>query len=397
MAVTLIRYWGSYFKNPHHSHGFAAIFARAAVKGWRTYLVCCRPPDDPHWLAPFQKTGTGIEYLPRARGNFDARCVQRVFKLCRRLRCDILHCDNMHTSPLIGSTLARAPVRIWSKRSMEPAFETERALTLRDRLAVSVRLSCRLATRTLTVSRAVKEQLVDLGIPPAKLVIFPNPVDKNRLDNLDRDKARAQLGYNNHELVITTVGHAVPVKGWDILLQAFGRIASKVPEVQLLFVGNTTDAQEHSYAESLEGMVEQLGVAGRVRFAGHLQDVFVALAASDIFVFPSRSEGYGIALMEAIVAGLPCVAARVGVAPDVIQHGQNGFLVDRGDDEAMAAFMLELARDSELRRRFSCAARSNETTPSQREYAERLVGLYESLLNQSKKRPQPRAVVGRKL
>ena len=65
MSASLIRYWGSYFKTPRHAREFARVFANAASRGWRTHLVCCKPPDDPGWLAPLYAVGTHIEYLPR--------------------------------------------------------------------------------------------------------------------------------------------------------------------------------------------------------------------------------------------------------------------------------------------------------------------------------------------
>lgn len=380
MSVTLVRYWGSHLKNPRLSYHFAAIFRLAAAQGWRTCLVCSHPPDDPDWLAPLHDTGTRIEYIGRARGNFDAVCTLRVFKLCRRLQCDVFHCDNMHTSPLIGSTLAGTRVRLWSKRSMQPAFEEGRTPTLRDRLAPSLRLSCLLATKTLPVSPAVEDELVRLRIPASKLIVFPNPLLSDGMGSSDRDQARASLRYHEDELVITTVGHAVPVKGWDILLSSFGRIASLVPEARLLFIGSTTASHERSFAEELQRTINGSRLSSRIRFAGHMSDVSVALAASDIVVVPSRSEGFGVALVEALSAGLPCISSRVGAAPDLIRHGQNGLLVDRGDIEELARFLLQLARSPKLREKLSRSARLTRAVPSLEEYAERLIDLYKVLL-----------------
>lgn len=76
-----------------------------------------------------------------------AQFVARACALCRRLKCSVFHCDNMHTSPLIGAAVAQVPVRIWYKRSMNAHFEECRGPGWRERLAVSTRLSCCLATR----------------------------------------------------------------------------------------------------------------------------------------------------------------------------------------------------------------------------------------------------------
>jgi len=386
MATTILRYWGSYFKNPYHGCLFSAISARAAERGWRTFLVCSRPPNDPEWLTPVCDAGTTIEYLPRPRRNFDQGCALRVFKLCRRLRCDVFHCDNTHTSPLIGSSLAGVPVRLWSKRAMNPVFEACRAPTLRDRLAPSVRVSCTLATRTLAVSRAVADELAALGIPARKIVVFPNPIDRGRKKAIDPKKSRVELGYGDDELVITTVGQALPVKGWDILIEAFARIAADVPAARLLLVGSTQAAQERATATSLRRQIERFGLTHRVRLLGRVQDVFGALAASDVFVLPSRSEGDSNALREALLAGLPCLSTRVGSAADVIRPGENGLLVDREDVSSLAGALRGLASDPELRTRLASGAASARIGPSLEEYAEQLMSLYESLLEQRGRR-----------
>src|SRR6185436_12553844 len=120
MNVTLIRYAGTNAKNLRYTQGMAGIMRVAADRGWRTCIVLSRPPEDEHWLDPFREVGTVVEYPPRARGNFDLGCIRRTFSLCRRLNATVFHCDNIHASPMIGAALAGVPIRVWSKRSMQP-------------------------------------------------------------------------------------------------------------------------------------------------------------------------------------------------------------------------------------------------------------------------------------
>jgi glycosyltransferase involved in cell wall biosynthesis len=379
MPVTLVRYWGSFFKTPRQAQEFARVFAAAAARGWSTHLVCCRPPDDPGWLRPIEEVGTRIAYLPRPKRNFDAGVALRALRLCRRLDCDVFHCDNMHTSPLIGAALAGVPVRLWSKRSMQPVFEEGRPQTLRDRVAISVRTSCSLATQVLAVSSAVRDELVDLGVAPSKFTVLPNPVPE--LPAIDRRQARASFGYGDSELVITTVGHAVPVKGWDLLLEAFRQFSDEVPTARLLFVGSTTAPHEQECFAELQQLIERLEIADRVQFAGHVPSVFVPLTAADVFALPSRSEGYCNALLEAIRTGLPCVSARVGAAPDFIAHGESGLLTEREDAHGLGAALRAVCTDTELRERLAAAARGARLVWNLDEYAEGLVDLYASLLD----------------
>jgi len=215
MAVTYVRYWCSYLKHPYTSHLLGATMQSVRRAGWKAVLVCSRPPDDPRLANEIVETGTEIVYLPRPRGNFDPACVWHAYRLLKRFDCTIMHCDNMHTSPLIGATLAGVPVRLWSKRSMNTVYETMREATLRDRIAISLRITCWLATQVLAVSSVVKQELVDLGIADAKLRVLPNPAEVEPFNGRTRHVARTELGYGDEDMVFTTVGHAVPVKGWD--------------------------------------------------------------------------------------------------------------------------------------------------------------------------------------
>lgn len=386
MGVTLIRYWGSYFKSPRAVSNMVNQLKSPIAKGWNTHLICCWSPEDESWLQPLLDMGVKIEYIPRAKGNFDWKCMHRVYNLCRRLQCDIFHCDNIHNSPLIGASLARVPVRLWSKRSMNAAFEEGRRETIRDKMVVSVRLSCLLATKTLAVSKTVRDELIKLRILSSKLMVFNNPMDSTILRYVDRGKARAAYGYTPSEIVILTIGHAVPVKGWDILLRAFSEVANEVPQARLLFVGSIDGNSERPYYEELARLIDRNGLRMKVRFTGHLTDIKEALAASDIFVLPSRSEGFGIALIEGLASGLPCVSTRVGVASEVIRPGVNGFLVERENYSEMAKVLLMLAKDSDLRKRIAEGARTTPLgIPTLEEYGEQLFNLYESLLRDNTK------------
>ncbi len=353
---------------------------RAAAREWRTHLVCCRPPEDLSWLTPLERVGTTIEYLPRARRNFDLGCVRRVYWLCRKLRADILHCDNTHTSPLLGAALAGVPVRIWQKRSMEPAFEAGRPRSLREQLAVSVRCTFALATRVLPVSDAVAEDLASLGLTGSKVAVLSNPCDGPDRSKYDRSRARSNLGAGSDQLIVMTVGHAVPVKGWDVLIRAFAYASRDLPQARLVLVGSFTAEDEQTTYCKLAALVDQLGVRTRVRFIGSVLDVYELLVAADIFVLPSRSEGDSNALLQALSSGLPCLATRVGRANDLIAPTACGLLVDRADPDDMAAALRRLLLDGNLRARLSARAKTLKHSLTSCEYAQGLVRVYADLL-----------------
>jgi glycosyltransferase involved in cell wall biosynthesis len=128
-------------------------------------------------------------------------------------------------------------------------------------------------------------------------------------------------------------------------------VLSRYPDAHLVLVGSGPEETR------LRRLADSLGITGRVYFAGEQREVAPYLAASDVFVLPSRAEGLGLALMEAMSAGLPCVASRVGGIPDLIEDGQNGLLVEPEDVAGLAKALLKLLEDRELAKRLGDRAR----------------------------------------
>lgn len=378
----LIRYAGTNLKTAHHALAFMPVFWRATELGLKTCLVCSKPPAELGWLEPFHEVNTKIVYLPRPRGNIDLGCAWRCYKLCRELDALVFHCDNMHTSPLIGAAAAGVPVRVWSKHSMQPSFEAGRKLTLRDRIAVSVRTSCRLSTRVLCVSSAIRDELVGLGMPADRLQVFRNALNEFDIRVNPRDEARAAFGFKPDDLVISALGRPVPVKGWDLLIEAFAQGAMHHPNTKLLLVGDVSSASEKPYFDRLAERMDALGIRDRVVTPGYQTDLGNLWGATDIFVMPSRSEGDSNALLQGIHTGQPCIATRVGSATDLISDGENALLVPREDVPALTAALRRLVDDPGLRARFRSVNVGRKHAPSVEEHADLLVDVYASLLRE---------------
>ena len=380
MPFTLVRYWGSYFKSARDVRRIASYFRRCREAGWQCCLVCCQPPEDPAWLDPLVEMGVAIEYLPRARGNFDLGCILSTFALCRRRRCAVLHCDNTHTSPLLGAWLARVPVRIWTKHSMEPAFEEGRTPTIRERLAPSLWVSGRIATRVLGVSEAVAAELRRLRVPASRVVALNLPFERTEVARVPADVARARFGLHASDVVASSIGRAEPVKAWDALVRAFGEIADAVPALRLVLVGSVRPPSAGSYYDGILRYLDSRGIRDRVIFTGHLQDLSEVFSVSDFFVLPSRSEGCSLALLEALSYGLPCVATRVGAAAELIREGENGLLVDRDNVPALAQAIRRIGSDDNLRDAMSRKAALPPAFPDYPAHGDVLFGIYTELL-----------------
>ncbi len=182
--ITIVQYWGGCPQTPDSKwQQFLDCLRACANKGWRTCLVWSDMPRDPLLSRPFEEAGCKIVLHSRAHGNFDLQCIRRTYCLLRKINCDVFHCHNVHTSPLIGAALAKVPVRIWSKLAMSPYYEQGVAPTGIHRLALSTRLSCNLAHRILAVSHPVRDELISCGASSSRVLVWPTPIDIESFSN----------------------------------------------------------------------------------------------------------------------------------------------------------------------------------------------------------------------
>ncbi|MBA3884874.1 MAG: glycosyltransferase family 4 protein [Acidobacteria bacterium] len=192
------------------------------------------------------------------------------------------------------------------------------------------------AAAVTTVSRLTARRVIeDYPVDPARVSIIPNGVDCDFWSNV-RGVRLAQ-----RPPTILAVGRLHPVKGHDVLLRAFALLAGAHPHARLVLVG------DGGFRHTLEVLTAELGITGRVEFAGQLgpEAVRARMAAARCFVLPSRSEGLPLALLEAMAAGLPVVATRVGGVPEVVDES-HARLVPTEDPPRMAAALQAALVDS---------------------------------------------------
>lgn len=142
-------------------------------------------------------------------------------------------------------------------------------------------------------------------------------------------------------------------KGIDHVLKALQRLTSMLPDLRYRIVGEGSDR------ERLEGIAKGLGIEDRVDFLGRVDPSELAelYSSCELFILPSAQEGFGLVFIEAMAAGKPIIAARAGAAPEVVEDGQTGLLVEYGDDAAIAAAIARLWGDSALSRKLGSAGR----------------------------------------
>jgi glycosyltransferase involved in cell wall biosynthesis len=317
----------------------------------------------------------GREVSPR-----DLTALASLVRLMRRERVAIVH---THTSKAgfvgrLAARIARVPAVVHQPHGhIFYGYYGPRRSAFFIRLE---RLASRWSDRIVTLTDRGTEEHLAQGIGRREqYVTIPSGVPTAELQARApaRAEARARLGVPPGAFVIVAVGRLVWVKGFDLLVAALPAILAHVPSARLVLVG---DGPERA---ALEAQAAAAGVADRVRLGGVLSaatGLLDHLAAADVCAAPSRNEGMGRALVEAMALGLPVVGTMVGGIPSVIGADEAGRLIPENDAGALAAALGELGRDRALRDKLAEAARARAEHFSTAVADARLLSMYAGLV-----------------
>lgn len=192
-----------------------------------------------------------------------------------------------------------------------------------------------------------------------------------------RESSRAAFGAASDEPLVGIVGRLQPWKGQHVFLRAAARVAAAHPRARFVIAGDATGGFSAGYPAELRALAVELGIEDRVVFAGERNDVPAVLAALDVFVHASVEEPFGIVIVEALAAGVPVVATRGGGVGEIVTDGDDGYLIECGNDEEMAARIDALLSDAALAQRIASAGR---TRAREAFTAQRMIGQFASVL-----------------
>jgi len=205
----------------------------------------------------------------------------------------------------------------------------------------------------VAVSRKMADAAEGLAAPRRPIEVVPNGADTEIFFPRPAAEARERLGLPRDELIVSYVGKLVPRKGVDTLIEAMGLLARRDARVPLLVAAGIGEMRQ-----SMEDRATQLGISSRVRFLGKIPhgDVPIAIAAGNVFVLPSLSEGQPTVVCEAMACGRPVVATAVDGTPEIVCDGETGFLVPPRDPERLADALARVLDDPRLAARMSARA-----------------------------------------
>jgi glycosyltransferase involved in cell wall biosynthesis len=349
--------------------------------GYECILAASFRESDASSLADARRRGVRIVDLPALGREVapvaDLTALAQILRLMRREQPAIVH---THTSKAgfigrLAAVIARVPAvihqphghvfygyysarrtAVFTALERQAARWTDRIITLTDRGATE-----HLARG---IGRAAQYVAVPSGVPTAEL----------RAAAPGRREARARLGLDPDTFVVVGLGRLVPIKGFDLLVRALPAVVAELPAARVVLVGDGAERPR------LDALARSLGVTARLEMTGGLFEVTTHLAAADVLAVPSRNEGMGRVIVEAMALGIPVVATAVGGIPDVVTDGESGRLVPAEDVEALAAALVELGRDEALRGKLGEAAQARAESFSSAVAREKLLAVYADLV-----------------
>ncbi len=310
--------------------------------------------------------------ITRPYPNYDPRKFFTILSLCRKYHIDILVAHL--TKPTIGCLFA--------------SFFCKSKLVIHDHGAVLgkgldyflYRLALKLLWRRASAFVAVSQNVADglaqrIGIAPDRINVIANVVEFDVFDpeRISPKAMREKLGICDDDIILGFVGRLNYVKGVDLLIKATALLLQRSQRYLLLLVGHGREWKP------LEGLVQQLGIADRVRFLGFRNDIPEIMATFDIGIVPSRQESFGIVCLELMRMKIPVISSGVGGMAEYITNERTGLLLKENNPEEICSCIIRLSEDEQLRKNLIDAAYRLCERFSVEEYAESFQRMYEEL------------------
>lgn len=313
------------------------------------FVVCLSEVAEP-FASRLRRQGIDVEIIAR-RGHYDLARVRILARLLRARRTELVHSFLLAANAyaygaiLAGPRGRRKPPFIASSRTcIPPRGMMGRAIHRR---------AFRAASAVIANSKEVRKFTAETyGLEASRIHVIPNGVAAPAVAPEARGRVRAQWRISEATVVVGTLGRLSPEKNLELFLE-LARSLEPPPGISVVYV----IVGDGPARDSLERRAAALGLSDGVVFAGMREDVADTMAAMDIFVTASSTEGLPNAVMEAMSAGLPTIATDVGGTGEVVRHEETGFLVQPGSLSDLVRRGAELLVDPEARRRLGAAGR----------------------------------------
>ncbi|MBI3299596.1 MAG: glycosyltransferase family 4 protein [Elusimicrobia bacterium] len=348
---------------------FAALLEGLRGAGVEALVAC---PGSRPMTAEFGRRAAELHPLDMRRV-WDPRASARLADLVRACRPDIVH-THLWNADALGAVAARMA-------GNPPLISTvygpyHLPIGLRGLESLGRKTLSRLFRsvyagfdRVIAVSGFVRTDLLERRgrrVEPSKVTVIHPGVER---------PAAAPGDAANRPPLVVCIANFYPIKGHGWLLRAFPKVLAEIPEARLLLIGDGPSRRP------MERLAADLSISSRVEFAGSLASPLDRLAEASVFVLPSISEGFPLAILEAWPLAVPVVASAAGGIPEMVSDGIDGLLVAPEDPEALARTLLRALTDSALRARLCTAGlKSAAERCDPRKTADQTIAVYRSVL-----------------
>jgi glycosyltransferase involved in cell wall biosynthesis len=312
-----------------------ALLSRLDRRIWQPAMACPEAgplrevalaqdvPTYPVNLPPWRKASS---LMSRHAG------VRRLHTLLADVQPALVHVNDLwwvpHTVRAVEGLSPRIPIIAHVRQETQPRKVSQYAL---DQVEYVV-----------AVSHQVEQGVLTGGVSSHQVRTHYSGVDCSVMASSEwSHDIRAQHGVPREALLLGTVANLLPLKGYEVMLDALPAILAAMPTVHYLVIGGG----ESEYGTRLKAITVERGIAERVHFAGFQDSVASYLSALDLYVHPSLKEAFGLAVVEAMAMGKAVVATKTGGLPEVVAQGETGLLVPPGDPKSLAAAVVSLLED----------------------------------------------------
>ncbi|MDH5611257.1 MAG: glycosyltransferase family 4 protein [Gammaproteobacteria bacterium] len=303
-----------------------------------------------------------------AKGSFNWRYLKALVSLVRREKIDLIQ------SHLLGSNVYCALAGLITRKPVVATFHGAVDIGSKERLmwlkfgAINMG-----ASSIVAVSDSLRENIIKrTPLRNSKTSVIYNGINTADFMRPTSDALRKQMGWNKKDIIIGSLGNIRPAKAYDVLLRSAALLKDHMLNFRFVIAGQG----KGRLFEDLLKLKDDLCLGDRVLFLGFNDDPADFLSNLDLFLLSSTSEGFSIATIQAMAAGLPVVATRSGGPQEIITHEKNGWLVDPDNPQLIAEALDRLTADQELS---ECLAKAGQKHAFSAFDVKNMVGAYEAI------------------
>lgn len=267
--------------------------------------------------------------------SFDWRLIKDLLSICKKNKVKLIHAhlfDSGIYASVVG-LLARTPVAItlhgqvdW-KKSSYPVIDKIKLMIINN-----------FASCVIYVSERLKWYYENLGIKKEIGTVIYNGIDLDFFSPSRGEKVRSGMGFSSTDILIGTIGHIRPWRGYEFLIEAAEMVVKLYPQARFLIVG---DKGAENYYQSLINKIDKGELQNNIYFLGFRTDIKEILSELELFVLPSLSEGFSLSIVEAMAMTVPVIATKCGGPEEIIEDNSTGYLVTKNDATALGRKIVE--------------------------------------------------------